>query len=49
MGRSEVTSGMSGVEFARQPVSKMKEPTLKRDVDMLSAVLLMKRAVEAGA
>ena len=49
MGRREVTSGMSGAEFAGQPALKMKEPTLKRDVDTLSAVLLMKRAVEAGA
>ena len=34
MGKSEVTSGMSGVEFAGQPASKTGELTLKMDVDM---------------
>ena len=35
MGKSEVTLGTSGAEFARQPALKMKELTLKMDVDML--------------
>ena len=49
MGKSEVTSGMSGTEFARQPASKMKELTLKMDVDTPSAALLMECTVEASA
>ena len=49
IGRSEVTSGTGGVEFAGQPVSKTKEPNLKMDVDMPSAVLLMECAVEVSA
>ena len=49
MGKSEVTSGTSGVEFARQPTSKMKELTLKMDVITLSAVLLMECTDEASA
>ena len=40
---------MSDVEFARQPASKMKEPTLEMDVDTPSAVLLREHAIEAGA
>ena len=48
-GKSEVTSGTSGAEFARQPASKMKELTLQMDVDTPSAVLLMEHAVEASA
>ena len=49
MGKSEVTSGMSSAEFAGQPASKMKELTLKMDVDTPSAVLLMEHAVEVSA
>ena len=49
MGKSEVTSGMSGTEFAGQLTSKTKELTLKMDVDTLSAILLMEHAVEASA
>ena len=49
MGESEVTSGMSGAEFAGQPALMTKELTLKMNVDTLSAVLLMERAVEVSA
>ena len=49
MGKTKVTSGTSGTEFARQPASRTKELTLKMDVDMPSAVLLMECAVEVGA
>ena len=49
MRKSEVTSGMSDAECTRQPASKMKELTLKMDVNMPSAVLLMECAVEVSA
>ena len=49
MEKSEVTSGTSSAEFAGKPASKMKELTLKMDVDTQSAVLLMECTVEVSA
>ena len=44
MEKSEVTPGASDMEFARQPTLKTKELTLKMDVDMPGAVLLMEHS-----
>ena len=37
------------MEFARQPASKTKEPTLEMDVDMPSAVILKELAIKVGS